>query len=248
MLPQVQRAVVDVILEKYTGPEKEICEVLLESLVHTILMIMDEGFITTHSFPSGHYLTAIMNSLVNRFYTACWYFRVMSHAKRSFTVSSFLDDVVDFVYGDDKLNGIRSHSDILNAISMREFFRSIGLDLTNADKSEIKTPFNVLDDLDFLKRKFVYHNDLGRIMCPLSLRTLQSGLSYVNLSKDVDQVMRDKVHNYVREIYLHPNYKDLRLDFEHRLAFRGFDCELPSDAYLYQLYASGDLSYDMLYM
>lgn len=85
-------------------------------------------------------------------------------------------------------------------------------------------------------------------MCPLSLRTLQSGLSYVNLSKDVDQVMRDKVHNYVREIYLHPNYKDLRLDFEHRLAFRGFDCELPSDAYLYQLYASGDLSYDMLYM
>ena len=248
MLPQVQRAVVDVILEKYQGDEKELCEVILESLVHTILMIMDEGFITTHSFPSGHYLTAIMNSLVNRFYTACWYYRQMSKFRRSFTVSSFLDDVVDFVYGDDKLNGIRAHSDILNAITLRDFFQSIGLDLTNADKTLIVAPFNELDDLDFLKRKFVYHSKLKCVMCPLSLRTLQSGLSFVNLSKDIDQVMRDKIHNYIREIYLHANYEELRTDFVMRLNARGFNAILPSDDYLLALYTSGDLSYDMLYM
>lgn len=248
MLPQVQRAVVDVLLEKYQGDEKELCEVLLESLVHTILMIMDEGFITTHSFPSGHYLTAIMNSLVNRFYTACWYYRQMSKHGRNFTVTSFLDDVVDFVYGDDKLNGIRAHSDILNALTLRDFFQSIGLDLTNADKTTIVSPFSSFDDLDFLKRKFVFHKKIGCVMCPLSLRTLQSGLSYVNLSKDVDQVMRDKIHNYVREIYLHPDYEDLRADFESRLCARGFNINLPSDEYLLALYISGDLSYDMLYM
>ena len=85
-------------------------------------------------------------------------------------------------------------------------------------------------------------------MCPLSLRTLQSGLSFVNLSKDIDQVMRDKIHNYIREIYLHANYAELRTDFVMRLNARGFNAILPSDDYLLALYTSGDLSYDMLYM
>ena len=56
----------EVLLEKYVGSEKQLCSFLLENLVHTFLYVMDDTYLTTHSFPSGHFLTAIVNSLVNR--------------------------------------------------------------------------------------------------------------------------------------------------------------------------------------
>jgi len=40
-------------------------------------------------------------------------------------------------------------------------------------------------------------------MCPLSLETLFSGLSWVDNKKDVGQVMEDKLHCFQREIFLH---------------------------------------------
>lgn len=240
MLPQVQRRVINVILSKYVGPNKLAAQFLLESLIHTLLVVQDDSCITTHSFPSGHFLTAIVNSLVNKYYTAMWYYRNMKLNNIEPTVSSFFEDVVDFVYGDDKLNGIRNHSNFLNAISMRNYFVDLGLDLTTSNKQEIIKPFDDLKDIEFLKRKFVFHRELGRIMCPLDLRTLYSGLSYVDYSKDVEQVMIDKIHNFQREIYLHSNYDELLLDFENRLDKINYQFDKLSNSYLRYIYTDKD--------
>lgn len=223
MLPQVQRMVTEVLLSFYEGPEKELCALLLEGLVHSLLVVLDDVFLTTHSMPSGHFLTAIMNSFVNKIYTAMWYRHCMEKAHRPYSVSSFWADLDDFVYGDDKLNAIYNHADILNALSLKEYFESLGLGLTTSTKQEIVKPFDELSEIEFLKRKFVFHYSIGRVMCPLDLRTIYSSLSYVDYTKDVDLVMQDKINAAQRELFLHS--EELLEDFvrvlnEHKVVFR----------------------------
>jgi hypothetical protein len=238
MLPQVQRLVSDVLLNKYKGNEPELCASLLETLVHTFLFVLDDTYLTTHSFPSGHFLTAIVNSFVNRVYTAIWYRRMMIRKNLPYSVSSFFQHVKDYVYGDDKLNGITDHEDVLNALTLREFFQSIGLELTTSTKQEITRAGEEMHELEFLKRKFVFHPVIGRVMCPLDMRTLNSGLRYSDMTKDMDQVLQDKLHNYQREIYLHSNYKQLLQEFIIRMNESGVHYSLLPESYLKFLYTT----------
>lgn len=219
MLVQVQRAVVQEIVKKFRGTtaETKALELLLETIIHSLVIVQDDFYLTTHSLPSGHFLTAIFNSLVNRFYTAMWYYRQMTKYGRVVSVKQYFDDVLDLVYGDDKVVGVKNNFDILTARTMRDFFTSIGLGLTTSTKGEIDFDFQTLEEIDFLKRKFVFHQDLGRYMCPLELRTLYSGLSFVMSDKDMSQVLDDKINNIQRELFLHPDYDKHLEDLYSRL-------------------------------
>jgi hypothetical protein len=202
MLPQVQHLVSKCIMDKYKGKHKNAAAFLLQNLSTTLVAINDDMMLTTHSLPSGSFLTAIFNSIVNKAYTAMWFYRNVPVEKR--TVSSFQHEIVDYVYGDDKLNGVRTGVfPDLHAVSMEKFFRSIGMTFTDASKQPIKDKFQKLHEVSFLKRSFVYHRELGKIVCPLDKRTLYSGLSWLDSSKDGLVVMVDKVNNFQREMYLH---------------------------------------------
>jgi len=231
MVPQVQAAMKEILSKKGSKKHFAILEFLLQNLCTTPLGIQDDLMLTTHSMPSGSFLTAILNSLVNRFYTAMWYKREVGLGLLDFNSS-----VVDYVYGDDKLVGIVKHSKFLNALSMASFFSSIGLEFTDASKKVVSVPSMTLDEVSFLKRKFIYHDVLGRYMCPLSLKTLQSGLSWVDTKKDVMVVMQDKLHNYQREIYLHPNRDYLLSEFTCKLKNYSINCPILTHNYLEILY------------
>jgi hypothetical protein len=237
MLPQVQRAVINLIANKCsTVKDREIIVAILESLIHSIVIVQDDLVMTTHSLPSGHFLTAIFNSLVNRFYTAMWYHRELVNRSQTPLVSNFLNDILDYVYGDDKLVGVRNKQDIFTAKSCKAFFESIGLGLTTSDKKDIDFDFQNLEDVDFLKRKFVFHHELQKIMCPLDLRTLFSGLSFASSDKVMEDVVRDKLHNFQREIYLHINFEELILDFKARMEAFSYPFTLLPRSYLRFLY------------
>jgi hypothetical protein len=239
MLVQAQRAVADVLLSKFKGTngEKTALSIILESLIHSLLLVQDDLFLTTHSLPSGHFLTAIFNSLVNRFYTAMWYHRCLRSVNRPIDISVYFIDVLDFVYGDDKVVGVANNTDVLTARTMRDFFESIGLGLTTSDKKTIDFDFQSLDDIDFLKRRFVFHPKLQKYMCPLDLRTLQSGLSFVASDKDMNLVISEKINNCQREYYLHENADKLLLDLYSRLDAKGYPYLRLPLPYLHFLYA-----------
>lgn len=205
MLPQLQQMLARVLPSKLTGlPEhRMMAEQVLFNMFNTPVSINDDLWVTTHSMPSGSFLTAIVNSIVNRLYTAMWYFREMTKNGLRPSVFDFNATVVDYVYGDDKLDGVTRNESFLNAITMQHFFRSIGMDFTTAEKGEITRPFVDLKDVSFLKRKFIYHSKVGKVMCPLDLRTIYSGLSWIDKEKDEFVVMRDKLHSFQRELFLH---------------------------------------------
>lgn len=228
----VQDAIKEVILEYIPPEDVEMVELLLDNAIRSIVAVQDDLYLTTHSMPSGHYLTAILNSLVNRFYTAMWYNREIGDNN----VNRFLHSIVDFVYGDDKLVGIRNNVDRLNAITMKEFFDSMAMGFTDSLKGEIRDPFQSLDDVTFLKRFFRYHDELGRVVCPLELRTLQSGISFYDATKDLGVVLKAKVENYQREAYLWPDRDILLNDIAIKLKDRGYGDYVLSRSYLKQLY------------
>jgi len=203
MLAQVQYAVFGVFEEKFTG-ETELLRFVCSCLAHCLVLVNDDLYLTTHSMPSGSFLTAILNSLVNRFYTAMWYCREMKKAGKKPSVSDFMDTVIDFVYGDDKVNAIKKKDrPFLNAITMRDFFISIGMDFTTSTKGVINVPYQSWEEITFLKRSFEFHPVIGRIVCPLDLQTVYSTMSFIGDSTNVDQIVQDKNANFQREIFLH---------------------------------------------
>jgi len=205
MLPQAQRLINGVILSRYQGQNKDLLGYLLGLIPACPVAIQDDVYLTTHSMPSGNFLTAIYNSLVNRFYTAMWYRRVIGADAK---VSSFLREVVDYVYGDDKLNGVINKNRGLNALSMKEFYNSIGMELTTASKEQITREFEKMSEVSFLKRHFLFHPEVGRVMCPLDVKTIFSTLNWVDKSKDEREVMDGKISSFQRELYLHPHLFD----------------------------------------
>lgn len=249
MLPQVQNAIYEVLRKKYKGNVNEL-DCILGFLNYCVVAVNDDTYMTTHSLPSGSFLTAIYNSLVNRAYTAMWYYRYMKLNNRKPTVSGFCDLIVDFVYGDDKLNAIKKEGfDFLNAVTMQEFFVSIGMDFTDSKKGKIESSYQNFDQITFLKRSFVYHKQLNDIVGPLDTDTLYSSLSWVNKNKDITQVMNDKISAFQREIYLHESlYDNDILILERRCLNSGIDFKKLNSSYLFQLYKLGDYFYlDSLY-
>jgi len=202
MLPQVMQIIYEVFREKYTG-DMVLFDFIFSTINNSIVAVNDDTFITTHSMPSGCFLTAIMNSLINRAYTAMWYFRNVPIKSRS--VCEFKRTIIDYVYGDDKVNAItdNKYEESLNGVTMKEFFESLGMTFTDSRKGDIDTPFQSLKEITFLKRSFEYHAELRKIVGPLDMNTICSSLSWVDSKKNVEEVMRDKLNAFQREIYLH---------------------------------------------
>lgn len=212
MLPQVQHGVVNIILKKFIAKQgnekeheqdKEVLRAILHSFIVNPVAVNDDVYLTTHSMPSGCYLTAIMNSMVQKVYTAMWY----KHQVPEGTVTSYKKDVYDAVYGDDKLCSIRNKEDVLNALTMRDYFQQIGLDLSTADKQVITQPFDKWSEVNFLKRRFLYHPLLKKIMCPLTDDTFHAMLAFADSSKNYDEVIEGKIRSYQHESFLREDHE-----------------------------------------
>jgi hypothetical protein len=242
MNPQVQQCVIEVMCKKYKGKYPEALRALLFNIPMGLVAVQDDLYMTTHSMPSGNFLTAIFNSLVNKFYTAMWYKRYFKEA----TAVNFFINVDDYVYGDDKLNGVKDKND-LNAITMRDFFLSLGMGFTTASKEQISEPYEPVENLSFLKRVFRFHPLLSKVMCPLDMETLQSTISWIDSSKESETVMSDKLHAFQRELFLHhPNHPLFKL-IQEECNKRNVDYTALPTSYLISLFTANVDCFDNMY-
>lgn len=213
MNPMLQEMIAKTLFEKSSKSNPNLIQALVGTLTNSVVVVNKDLYITTHSMPSGSYLTAIVNSIVNKLYTAIWYYRNVDKP----TTLGYWTDVSDYVYGDDKLNVVRNHREKLNAITMEAFFKDVGLGFTDAHKGIISTPFQDVSEVSFLKRSFVYHPLIKKVVCPLELRVIQNTLSYYDSSKEHSVVIRDKLLAVQRELFLHTDYEPLLHDLYFRL-------------------------------
>lgn len=249
MLPQAQHYTNDILLERYKGKFKKRAQFILTNMAFTPVAVNDDTYITNHSMPSGSFLTAMYNSLINRFYTAMWYYRNMKVFPKYLSPFKFNDTIIDYVYGDDKLNVLKSDKfvDQLNALTMKSFFQSVGMDFTTSTKGVIETPFQELKEITLLKRTFEYHPILRQIVGPLDLKTIFSSISWIDKNKDFGQVMHDKLHVFQREIFLHVHHYQDSIDILSKKCKEiNYPLVLLSEKYLCDLYGSGEYGKDIM--
>lgn len=224
---ELQDDLAEVIDEFFEGSDEDrkILTLLLNSLIRSFVLTKEELRLTTHSLPSGCWVTALFNSFLNRMLTAICLIRNKPNA----TLLDF-HQIVDVVLGDDKIVGTPKHlAQVVNAITMRDLAVSLGMTYTDAKKGDIIAPFKPLDDCQFLKRTFKFHSQLSKIVGILDINTICESLKFYDNTKNINEVMNGKMTAVQFEIFLYGHeglhIKDIILRYAEQqgIEFKRFD-------------------------
>lgn len=131
--------------------------------------------------PSGHPLTVIINSLVNSIYMRYAY-AVASPLKNC---KFFKRDVRLMTYGDDNTAGVSDDAPFFTHTAIQKILGDVGVVYTMADKVSESVPYIHISEVEFLKRSFVYDDDVGAILCPLNHDSIEKMLMTWTRSKTI---------------------------------------------------------------
>jgi len=233
-------------------PDYDTAVTLLSYLCETTHVGMDFTYMTNHSVPSGHGLTASYNSWINLMYVAYAWYKLVGVGFRLSTdalLHRFSEDIWAPVYGDDIVCSVASRvTGQFNALTYATVMKDIGLGFTSASKRAQDKPFTPLRDITFLKRRFYANRMLGSITGPLELSVLKGSCGFVHDDTRDMEITRQKVNAIQRELFLHdPNVYSVVWG-EVKNAYRqAFDREPPelSLEEMKALYDNGELRMDM---
>jgi len=118
--------------------------------------------------PSGNPLTVIINCIVNSLMMRyCYYLK-------NGTLEGFEREVNLLTYGDDVVAGVKDPNKFSHTI-VADGLASVGLKFTMADKEAEAVPLRGIDEVDFLKRRFVVRD--GWVYSPIAIETLEKMLT-----------------------------------------------------------------------
>lgn len=131
--------------------------------------------------PSGHPLTVIINCIAGILYLMYAYHELNPLHE----VETFFDNVEPAVYGDDNVAGISPSVPWYNHTAISQLLSTIGVEYTMPDKESESVPYMHIDDVTFLKRSFVYDENINAIVCPLDESSIHKMLLVGVKSKTV---------------------------------------------------------------
>lgn len=238
MLSSFQEDAIDILSDLTYEPEY--AKWLLCHLMSTTRAVLGEAIVTTHSIPSGHFLTAFFNSIINAMYIAYAYYILCGGNDLDFEqiYNDFTSNIFSAKYGDDVFINVHERiSEIFNAFSFAKVMEDIGVGFTTETKKKHEKPFYLLEECTFLKRSFSFSTKLNRIVGPLNRDTMLSTLSYVSDFSRMEELVDLKVNNFQREAFLHPDYHSLieQLSVRYEEEY-GFPPPLLDDEELLHLY------------
>jgi len=207
--PEIQDLLNTKILNKFVGDDKdkEILRKTLELSVRSWVVAGNKLMFKTHGILSGMWITNLFNSIINRCYSAGWYYRQTRQLGVEPSVSQFMTEVVDFVQGDDKIVGVKKNLELLNAITMRNYYVSCGMTFTDGSKGIIDYEYKPIEECVFLKRSFSFNDKIGAVVGPLCIDTLTNTLRWYKDDNDEEDILEDKISVVERETFLHPPYE-----------------------------------------
>jgi hypothetical protein len=149
------------------------------------------------SMPSGNPLTVVINCIVNSLY--------MRYCYRSLggNLRSFQDKVHLLTYGDDNICGVSPDVEFFNHTTVQEEFAKVRIVYTMPDKEAMSKPFSDIDELDFLKRRFVVRD--GHCYCPLDENSIRNSVAVWVRSKTIcpQWQMADTIQSAMRNAFQH---------------------------------------------
>jgi hypothetical protein len=148
--------------------------------------------------PSGHPLTVIVNSIVNSLYMRYAYY-LLSPTR---SVHDFRTNVSLLTYGDDNIMSVSPRIRFFDHTRVSRALKSIGVEYTMADKETESIAFIPISKATFLKRRFVFSEDLGAVVGPID---------HDSISKRMVRCVKGK--NYVPQQHMLAVIKDSLEDY-----------------------------------
>jgi len=218
----------------YNDRELTFVKGILSDNLYPILVMRGVIFAAPGLQASGKYATAEDNSLrgllllVYAFIEECTDFGAL-HSERSrtqkFKPEDFFSLVLPVIYGDDMVAAVKSElQKYFNNVTYQKFCREVyGLDFTNAQKTMEMSEFLTWDKTSFLKRSFIFREDIGQWVAPIEKTSIMKSLCYFLPSRCVntrDQLI-DICVSAAREMFFHlhsDEYDQCRWNFAEVIA------------------------------
>lgn len=180
-----------------------VMQVLLESLLSSIHLNKDILYLWLKGLPSGHFLTAVINSLfVLLSFSMTWQLAFGVDLRRAF---EFFEVCGIVAYGDDHVVSVPEWAtQRFNQFTLIELMKKIGLSYTLEDKDAVvERPHRELSEVSFLKRRFLWDKDLKRFLAPLDINSIVETPMWVKKCSDPESQTLVELENSLRELSLH---------------------------------------------
>uniref|UniRef100_A0AB38ZKD5 Genome polyprotein n=1 Tax=Crocidura shantungensis picorna-like virus 2 TaxID=3139522 RepID=A0AB38ZKD5_9VIRU len=175
--------------EKYDpSPENnKIRWMLLKELIGSRHLCGDLVYSVHCGCPSGSPITDILNSIVNWFYIYHAWIELVQLPLYSFDSHAYM-----CVYGDDILMGVSDAlADKFNTLTISNYFATKNIKFTDFDKGDKIIPYRSIQDVEFLKRKFVSHPRYTHLkLAQIAERSIQSAANWVSKEHDLHDATR----------------------------------------------------------
>lgn len=147
--------------------------------------------------PSGNSITAQRNCIANSLYTRCafiWLAKECLGVSPIVARNMFARVVRQINYGDDILQAIRSGFHWFNHDTLAYVLGLWGVPFTHADKTTgVGRPYDHFREVTFVKRSFVFNEEIGGYLAPLDKSSVVKSLYFVN---DSACATRAEAHAY----------------------------------------------------
>ncbi len=184
MPAQVTIAAFDILIDiaekcdGYTANDIHLMKMVVNEVVYPVMAYNGDLVQLFGTNPSGQNLTVIINSLVNSLLLRSCFFTI--YPERNFKENcSFL------TYGDDVIGTVSGACGKFTHITYAEWLSEHDMKFTMPDKESTPTHYMTENEVDFLKRKCVFNEDLGRKVGLLSEDSIFKRLHAHLLSKEL---------------------------------------------------------------
>lgn len=184
----------------YPLPAARIVYLIFASLKWQTCRYMRDVALKLKGMPSGAIITLILNSFINSLLMRVVWFRIFGSLvdfSANFTTSNV---------GDDNANSIEAaFAERFNMITIEPHYRRLGYIVTPAKKSNAAVATIPFEDLTFLKRSFVWSDELDQIVGPIDKDSIWKSFCYErrDQTSTTEQRLADVAAGAQREAFLH---------------------------------------------
>nr|CAJ2358124.1 Non structural polyprotein CDS [Astacus astacus] len=199
LLYAVGRILENFYVDTATPEETRIRFMLFREVVNSIHIRGRDIYMWTHSQPSGGPLTVIINSIYNMLVMRLCWLDIMGG---KFNMRDFDRCVALNTYGDDNVANISDEViDLYNQETISTAMVKFGMTYTDESKSGKIIPYRKLEDISFLKRRFVQR---GAVFdAPLEERSLHEMVQWTRQCVDIQEATATTVEQAAVEWGMH---------------------------------------------
>jgi len=185
-----------------TEDELQLLRGALSDIIHPNILFDGDLYRFANGNPSGNLITVQLNSICNSLMMRYVYYSMMPSIREPFAENVSLG-----TYGDDNAMSVRHCCRWYNHTSCQAEFEKLDIGYTMATKDAMSVPYIPISEITFLKRNFVRHADLGKIVAPIEWDSILKKFFWVKKPTESPLSFEEQFGAYTdgsfREAYLH---------------------------------------------